>query len=83
MMPGVVVTEVESGSPAEAAGIKKDVVILTVDGRPIQGPRAFAAAVADRNDAVVFETTLGPRTVEPVTPAPDRPPSAPRPVLDR
>ncbi len=83
MMPGVLVTEVEPGSPAEAAGIKKDMVINKVNGRPILNPREFARAVADHDDPVDLETNFGPRTVEPKSDTPTRPPSPPRAVLDR
>ncbi|MHB1557372.1 MAG: trypsin-like peptidase domain-containing protein, partial [Isosphaeraceae bacterium] len=83
IMPGVLVTEVEPGSPAEAAGIRRDVVINKVGGRPILTPRQFAEAVAGRDDPVELETSVGPRTVEPRGDAPTRPPAPPRAVLDR
>jgi serine protease Do len=56
---GVVVTEVEDGSPAAAAGLKKDMLIFRVGDRPIQNPRDFAAAVADREDPVALAVSLG------------------------
>lgn len=83
MMPGVLVTEVLPGSPAEAAGIKKDMVINKVNDRPILDPREFARAVANRDDPVNLETNFGPRTVEPKSDTSTRPPSPPRAVLDR
>src|SRR5262249_40434315 len=41
---GVVVTDVEEGSPAAGAGLKKGTVILRARERPVQSPRAFAEA---------------------------------------
>jgi S1-C subfamily serine protease len=57
---GVVVTEVEEGSAAAAAGLKKGVVIFRVGDRPIQNPRDFAAAVADKEGSVPMAISLGP-----------------------
>jgi serine protease Do len=56
---GVVVTDVEEGSPAAAAGLKKGVVILRVGDRPIQGPRDFAEAVAGKEGPVPMAISLG------------------------
>ena len=42
---GVVVTEVESGSEAEKAGLKTGQLISRVDGQPVRNPREFAKAV--------------------------------------
>jgi serine protease Do len=41
---GVVVTEVESGSPADRAGMQVRDVIVSVDGKPVRGARDFRAA---------------------------------------
>lgn len=60
---GVVVADVEEGSPAASAGLKKGVVILRVGERPIQSPRAFAEAVNDRDGPVVLDTDMGVLTV--------------------
>lgn len=43
---GVVVTEVEPGSPAETAGLKRLSIIAEVDGKPIVTPADFRKAMA-------------------------------------
>ena len=43
---GVVVAEVEPGSPAERAGLKAGQVITRVGGQAVRNPRDFAKAVA-------------------------------------
>ncbi|HZW32088.1 MAG TPA: trypsin-like peptidase domain-containing protein [Isosphaeraceae bacterium] len=61
---GVVVTEVEEGSPAAAAGLKKGQLIWRAGERPVPNPQAFAQVVADLEDRpVLLETDLGPVTV--------------------
>jgi serine protease Do len=62
--PGVVVTEVEEGSPAAIAGIKKGQLIRRVGDRDVATPRAFAEAVVSISGAVTLETDLGPVTVK-------------------
>lgn len=42
---GVVVTEVEPDSPAFAAGMTRDMVIVAIDGQPVQTPADLADAV--------------------------------------
>ena len=53
---GVGVVEVEDGSPAEVAGLKKGQVITAVDGTPVRTPAAFAEAVARPKGPVKLET---------------------------
>jgi S1-C subfamily serine protease len=60
---GVVVTDVEEGSPAAAAGLKKGVVILRVGERPVQSPRMFAEAVDGQDGPVNLDTEIGVLTV--------------------
>src|SRR5262249_25124597 len=60
---GVVVTDVEEGSPAAASGLKRGVVILRVGERPVQSPRMFAEATDGQEGPVVLETELGVLTV--------------------
>jgi serine protease Do len=62
--PGVVVMEVEEGSPAASAGIKKGQLIRRVGDRNVSTPRAFKEAVASQPGAVTLETDLGPVTVK-------------------
>ena len=61
---GVVVVEVENGSPAEAAGLKRGQVIKAAEGKTIRGPRDFAATVATRKGPVLLHTDLGTMTVK-------------------
>ncbi len=42
---GVVVTEVESDSPAQAAGLVRDAVIVAIDGQPITNPSDVIDAI--------------------------------------
>jgi S1-C subfamily serine protease len=46
----------ESGSPAETAGLKTDMVITHVEDRPVRTPAEFAKAVAGRKGPVVVTT---------------------------
>jgi S1-C subfamily serine protease len=55
---GVVAAEVEEGSPAAAAGLKKGVLIFRVGDRPIHSPRDFAEAVADQGGPVALAIAL-------------------------
>jgi S1-C subfamily serine protease len=61
---GVEVTEVEEGSPASAAGLKKGQLIRRVADTKIRTPRDFAAAVAAHDGPVTLDTDLGPVTVK-------------------
>ena len=60
---GVVVTDVDEGSPAASAGLKKGVIILRAGERPLHSPRAFAEAVAGQDGPVVLDTDIGVLTV--------------------
>jgi S1-C subfamily serine protease len=60
---GVVVTEVEDGSPASSAGLRKGQLIQRVGDQPVRNPREFTRAVADLTGPVALETDLGPVTV--------------------
>jgi S1-C subfamily serine protease len=60
---GVLVIEVEEGSPASAAGMKKDQLIRRVGDQLVRSPREFARAVADLRGPVKLETELGPVTI--------------------
>jgi serine protease Do len=44
---GVVINDVEAGSPAERAGLKREDVILSVDGKPIKNADELVAIVSD------------------------------------
>ncbi len=61
---GVVVVEVEEGSPAAAAGLKKEQIIHKVGDRSVRTPREFAEAVKAADGPVTLQTDLGPRTVK-------------------
>jgi len=61
---GVVVVEVEEGSPAAAAGLKKGQLIRRVAGTSIRTPRDFAEAVAAHDGPVPLDTDLGSVTVK-------------------
>jgi serine protease Do len=45
---GAMVSEVTKGSPAEAAGLKADDVVVTVDGRPVQDSSDLSRYVASK-----------------------------------
>jgi serine protease Do len=57
---GVGVAEVESNSPAEAAGFKPGQVITKVDGKPVRTPAEFRAAVKGIEGEATLQTHLGP-----------------------
>jgi serine protease Do len=61
---GVVVAEVEEGSPAAAAGIKKGQLIRKVGNKSLRSPRDFYEAVAALEGPVALHTDLGPVTVK-------------------
>ncbi len=60
----VAVVEVEPGSPAAAAGVKKGQLIRQVEGKPVENPRRFAAVVAGLEGPVTLETEQGPIVVK-------------------
>lgn len=61
---GVAVSEVEKGSEAERAGLRKDQIITRVDGKPVPNPREFARVIAGLQGPVRLETDQGPVTVK-------------------
>ncbi len=62
-LAGVVVTEVEDGSPASSAGLRKGQLIQKVAKRPVPTPQAFAEAVEGQDGPVVLDTDHGTMTV--------------------
>ena len=66
---GVVVTEVQEGTPAWEAGIRPGMLIGRVDRRPVETPGQFRAAVAGKSGPVRLhlpgETENRDRTVGP------------------
>jgi len=67
-MAGVLVAEVEEGSPAAVAGLKKGQLIRRVADKFIRTPRDFAEAVAAHDGEVTLETDLGSVTVKGMSP---------------
>jgi serine protease Do len=56
---GVVVTEVEQGSPAWNAGLRPKNLITQVDHTPVRNPREFLTAVAGKTGSVQVRLTEG------------------------
>jgi serine protease Do len=54
---GALVTESQSGSPAEKAGIKTGDTILAVDGKDVKGPRELALTIADMAPGTTVKVT--------------------------
>ncbi len=63
-LPGVVVAEVEEGSRAAAAGLKKGQLIRKVGNHNVRSPRDFAQAIATLDGPVTLHTDLGPVTIQ-------------------
>jgi serine protease Do len=63
-LPSVVVIEVEEGSPAAAAGMKKGQLIHKVGDKSLHSPRDFKEAVAALEGPVTLQTNLGPVIVK-------------------
>ncbi len=61
---GVLVTEVETGSEAEKAGLRPSQIITRVGETPVPRPSEFAKAVAGLKGSVTLETETGPVTVK-------------------
>ena len=59
---GVLVSEVDEGSPAQHAGLRKNDVVVKLQGRPVAGVRAFVKAVraVPRGKAVALYIRRGP-----------------------
>ncbi|MDJ0865822.1 MAG: DegQ family serine endoprotease [Myxococcota bacterium] len=51
---GVVVTQVEPGSPGAEAGLRRGDVVLEVNHEPVASPSAFANALEDRDKALLL-----------------------------
>ncbi len=60
----VAVIDVEGGSPAAAAGLKKGQLIREVEGKAVDSPLRFAEAIAGLEGPVTLETDLGPIVVK-------------------
>ncbi len=56
---GVLITEVETGSPGEKAGLKKGQVIKAIGGRNIRSPSEFMKAASDLTGTVNLNTEQG------------------------
>jgi S1-C subfamily serine protease len=67
---GVGVIEVQSGTEAEASGLRPGTIISSVDGRPVRTPREFREAVEGlQGQPVRLGTDRGTITVPPEDPA--------------
>jgi S1-C subfamily serine protease len=62
--PGILVTEVEEGSRAKAAGMKRGQLILKVGDKAVANPPAFYKAIESLDGPVTLETDLGSVTVK-------------------
>ena len=61
---GVLVTEVETGSDADRAGLKPGQIISRVGDKPVPNPREFQKAVEGVKGPVQIETEQGPMTIK-------------------
>ena len=61
---GVVVVEIEDGSPAARSGMKRGQLIRKAGGKEVRSPQEFADAVASQEGPVTLETDLGQVTVK-------------------
>lgn len=61
---GIGVLDVESDTPAEAAGLRKGQIITAVDGKSVRTPSDFAEAVAKARGPVKLDTDLGAVTIK-------------------
>lgn len=59
---GVVVTQVDPGSPADAAGLQTGRFITQVENKPLSSPREFSEAVQGRSGPVLLRLSDG-RTI--------------------
>jgi len=55
---GVMVSRVESGGPAEAAGIQVGDILTAVDGERVDGPRPLARAVRSKKEGDLVDVEL-------------------------
>jgi S1-C subfamily serine protease len=63
-MNGVVVVEIEDGSPGAESGIKRGQLIRKAGGKDVRSPQEFADAVASLEGPVTLDTDLGQVTVK-------------------
>jgi S1-C subfamily serine protease len=58
---GAIVIEVRGGSPAAAAGVRVDDVVVAIDGQPVEGRAGLIAAIRDRRpgDELEIEVVRG------------------------
>ena len=61
---GVLVTEVETGSDADRAGLKAGQIISRVGDKAVPNPREFLKAVEGLKGPVQIETEQGPMTIK-------------------
>jgi serine protease Do len=61
---GVVVVEIEDGSPAAESGMKRGQLIRKAGGKDVRSPQEFAEAVASQEGPVTLETDLGQVTIK-------------------
>jgi serine protease Do len=59
---GVVVTQVDPGSPADAAGLQAGWFVTQVENKPLSSPREFSEAVQGRSGPVLLRLSDG-RTI--------------------
>ena len=55
---GAVITEVEPDSPAAAAGVQVDDVVVAVDGAPIDGAAALVATIRDAGPGATLDLSV-------------------------
>jgi S1-C subfamily serine protease len=60
----VSVIEIQKGSPADLAGLRKGQVITQAAGKPVRTPDDFARAVEGQKGPVVLQTDRGAITVK-------------------
>ncbi len=61
---GVVITEVETGSEAEKAGLKTGQFITRVDNHPVRTPREFSKVIVGLKGPIKLETEQGTVTIK-------------------
>jgi putative serine protease PepD len=55
---GAIITSVQPDSPASAAGIQQDDIVLSVDGEPIDGQAGLVAAIRDASPGQIVEIEI-------------------------
>ncbi len=56
--PGLLVSDVEAGTPAEAAGLQRGDLLVDIDGRPLHSAATLADIIAARGDDEPIEVAL-------------------------